>query len=472
MQSLPDRILPREKTFGVAIDVTSVRGVELDRAGKVVEHVAEVKFPKSVFQNGIVVEPKVLQQSFEQLKQLGKFSTSYVSVAVPESFAYTRELQIPVIPLTEVREAVDWKARELFPFPRESMYIDWRLLGQDESNLQLSVVAVLKESIDPIVAALHAAGLKPLTVEPDASLLAKIVGVASPQHAIVTDINRHGALVTLVEGDKAIFTTVVPFTQQDTPKSYLDHIKQTLAEVTTFYRQKKVIIEKDVEIVLTGDVASDSWLNELPHPAKILRTPIRNPAFTKAYATAVFAGRKPVFSERINVLPDGIKRQHETERKILFYKTLFGRASAVVGAYIVVVAVILGILMLERTENERIIAETSLRIEAQQSQSSRSLLALNGAARSIVALAPFKATPRESLEAFLALIPEDITIQSIEYDDQSLSFSIAGVATDREGLLAFKSILEESPQFTKVILPLAVLELSETIPFTMTFTRG
>jgi hypothetical protein len=271
-----------------------------------------------------------------------------------------------------------------------------------------------------------------------------------------------------VEGEKAVFTTVVPFTQDDTPTTYLANVKQTIEEITSYYQKKQIIKEEKVDIVLTGEVASDQWVKSLPPPAKILSTPIRNPAFNKAYATALPQMLSISEELTINLLPTAMQQFYDKERDIQYYKTMLFRACSMIGAYSVLVGFVLMFVIMQRQQLDGQVKQLTNLNQAQEG-TSHNLLTVNGTAKQIIELAPLRKTPRDKLETFLTLVPSAITISNWEYDDSKVLFTVSGIAATREDLLEFKDTLSANQTFTNVSLPLTFLEAATDVQFTITF---
>lgn len=468
MTSLPDLILPKREFFGLSIDRVALRGVELNRHGKVTA-IAEVQLQKDLFGHGGIPDGELFKQGLTALRQKGLFTTPYVVVSFPEAFAYTRELLLPHVSIEELNEGVRWHVKELFPFPEDELYVDWKIVREEEKEFILSVVAVPKKCIDPLINVIVALGLKPLRLKPDASSVARIINLPVKDHAIVTEVNRTGASVTLVEGEKSVFTTVVPLTSQDTPVIYLDHVKRTIQEIIQYYQQKQLLSSKEIiRVIVTGEVASTHWVRELPQPAELLLTPISNPAFNKAYASALSQVSPPLDHETINLLPPHLQTVYDKERTSAFYQAVLFRTLSFIGAFTVLSGLIFGLLFIEQQQIDAQVKQLTTIVQSQGSNGQK-LLAVNGTAKQIVALAPLRQTPRQQFIDFFELVPEDIRVTQWEYDDSKQQFSVSAIAMTRDSVINLKSALEDSQKFTKVSLPLSFLESQKDIPFTITF---
>ncbi|OGG08913.1 hypothetical protein A2154_02930 [Candidatus Gottesmanbacteria bacterium RBG_16_43_7] len=471
MVSLPEILLPKYKHFGLSVEKTVLRAVELDDKGRP-QRLAEAQIPPDTFVDGVLSRTDVFITSIKNLMQSGKISTPYVAVCFPEVFAYTRGYSLPKISVDDLHEAISWKAKELFPFPEEEIYFDWKLLNIDEQECKLSVVAVTKKVLDPLVSALVAAGLKPLRFEPDASALTRLLILKGGQHALLVDVSAKGAYVTLVEENKALFTTVITCTNDDTATTYLANIDSTLKEIDVFYRDKGILTPDNTCVYITGDMANEKWVTHLRellgYPASMLQTQIQRVPFNKSYAAASQAIAPPRDEHSINLLPIDIQQKYDLARKIHFYEVLLGRVSVGVFILCMISTVIFLLAAMERTRTENDMNRLRNAQSGQQNNLA-GIYSLNAQAKAIVALSPLRKTAVEYITAILELLTEDIQITQIDFDDAKLQFKLSGTAKTRDALLGFKQNLDASGQFIYITLPLVSLETPVQVPFILTF---
>jgi len=471
MISLPDVILPKIKFFGLSIELTSLHAVELDDRQKP-KKMAETQIPEGIFKDALLVDKNSFVQILKNLISTGNFSSPYVAISFPESFAYTREHVLPVIPLDEVDEAISWRAQELFPFPKSEIYFDWKIMSITDKEYIVSVVAVPKKVLDPIVAAIISAGLKPLRLEPDASALARLLTLEAKEHSFLIEINQHGSYITLVEGEKALFTTVVPISKDDTPVSYLSTIDQTLVDIVAFYTKKQILSQGKTSVIVTGDLASQEWVGHLnsllKYPTYILKSKMQHSRFNKAFTSAVAKIAPPLDGQSINLLPSNIQIDFDNERNINFYIGILVRAVIIT---FIMVLISFGSYLAVTVEKQRFEIQVKLvrQILDTQKPNTQKLLLLNAQAKNIVALAPRRKTPAEILYDLNTAITEGIQISSWDFDDAKQTIKITGVAATREALLVFKKSIENIGRFDKVFLPLESLENPSQVIFTISF---
>jgi Tfp pilus assembly PilM family ATPase len=471
MSLLPGLIVPKVKYFGLSIDRTGLRAVELTADGKV-QALAEIIIPDDTFGEGSLAKPDVFVSSILQLFTAGKFTTPYVSVCFPEAYAYTRDHDVPDIPVGEIGEAVSWHAKDLFPFPQEDLYYDWKILEKKTDGYHVGVVAILKKMLDPMVDSLVAAGLKPLRFEPDASSTARLISLKTSQHALVTEVNKRSAYVTLVEGEKSLFTTVIAFTSDDTPMTYLTNITTTVKDIAAFYTKKGVLTEADTEVIVTGEVATNDWAGLMakyvPYKIKILNTPVNNPAFNKAYAAATALIAPPEDENSINLMPGDVQAAYDRQWRMSYYRNVIVKGCI---GLAVLCLIPLGVLLAVQGQTARLKAEVD-RLTAVTKTSDteiRKVTALNGQLESILSLVPLKATPAKKIDALMATAIPGITLTQWDFDDSTQQFSVSGTAATRNTLLEFRNRLEDTKEFMKITLPLEFLEGDKDIQFTITF---
>jgi Tfp pilus assembly PilM family ATPase len=468
--SLPELILPKKKYFGLSIERNALHAVELDDNGKIIK-AAEVLVQDGIFQDGEIIYPDDFIQEIKSIVSQGKFTTPYVAVCIPEVFAYTRGFSLPIIDLNEVQEAISWHTKDLFPFPPEEIYFDWKLLQKNEHEYKTTVVAIQKKILDPILQALISAGLKPLRFEPDALALARLLLLKSDAQAILLEINTTGAYVTLVQGDKSLFTTIIGYSANESAQSYLSNIDQTIIEMNSYYKNKNIIMD-NIQVFVTGMMATEDWVKHfhelLNYPCSLLTTPIENRAYHKAYTAASFIISPPLDEQSINLLPAITQSYYDQERSLSFYKAFLKRICII--SLIIVIGAFISFfsLSLERQALDNRVKNIRKLTQSQQSDT-QGLLMLNAQAKNIVNLAPFRKTVKDKLTKIQALLNNNISISNWEYDDSKLGFKIVGIAQTRQNLLELKNKLDSSPDFSQVTLPLGSLETPVQVPFEITF---
>lgn len=471
MAALSALFFQKQSHFGLAIGRTAIRAVEVDRGGKI-KSAVEVMLPEGTFNANATVDAEKILAGLKKLLGAGKFSTRYVSVCFSETYAYSRQYSVPIIPLEEVREAISYHIKDLFPFEEGDIYFDWKLLSKSETELQVSVVAVQKRLLDPLITAITTLGLKPLSFQSTASVISQLLKLKPDESAVIAEINKPGAYVTLVSGPKVLFTTVINSAANETPESYFKNIDETTREIVQYYFSKKSISSTKLPIIFTGSLANENLIQQITklmsNPVKILRTPVQNPAFNKSYAVAIAPVAPPSDETTVNLLPASVQTVYDAEITKSFYTSLLTRVCFFL--ILICVSSVGSFMALSVVKNQidGQIKTLSSTINAQKTDTQK-LLTLNASAKSIVALAPMRTTPKDKLIVLTQLIPQKVIVNQWDYDDGKQLFIVKGTAEDRADLLAFKEKLEESGEFAQINLPLGSLESPKNVKFTITF---
>lgn len=471
MVYLPDFIVPRPRHFGLSIGKNFLRGVESIKNGS--PKTGEVVVPEDTFVDGTLAKKEQLKSALQELLNIGKFTTSYAAVCIPEIYIYSREYHLPIIDEADILEAVSWHLKDLFPFPASEIYFDWKIFAKDHAQYHIVVMAAQKQIIDDLINVLIEARIKPLSIEPGAAAITRFLVLKPETQVIVLEVNRRGAFVTFVDEEKVFFTTVVNYTPDDTDSTYLTNILETINEIVAFYEKKDIIRQKqNLQVILTGELSTQSWVDwaksHLAFPVTALTTPITNPAFNKAYIMATSTISSTYDAHSINLLPMFIQKTYDDEHRQLLYQGLMMRFIAGMAFFLMLSGAVLTIISWKKQVLERDVQRLTT-ITQREKVATQQVLFLNAWSKAIVELAPLRRTPKDTIATMTNLLPYGIGISGWEYNDSKLQYTLHGIADSREILLLFKDKLEVSEVFTKVSLPLGSLETPENIKFTLSF---
>lgn len=137
--------MPQE-TFGLDIGSTSLKMIALTAKRAGIE----------LFTHGITPNPigKVIPDTPEERVRLVAamqslfrnpllFSMRKVRIALPESMAYTRVIQVPLLTDSELSSAIRWEAEQHIPVPLSEVYLDYTVLSRPEKGVREGMMSVL-----------------------------------------------------------------------------------------------------------------------------------------------------------------------------------------------------------------------------------------------------------------------------------------------------------------------------------------
>src|ERR1700733_3211364 len=120
----------KSSAFGLDIGSTSIKVVWLNRDANVVSYNTALSIPAPV--QGIRSESPFDQQEMAQIINKlvidAKITTNNVNIALPESQAFTKVIEMPVLQDKELANAIYWEAEQYIPVPLDTVTIAWSKL--------------------------------------------------------------------------------------------------------------------------------------------------------------------------------------------------------------------------------------------------------------------------------------------------------------------------------------------------------
>ncbi|HTL39703.1 MAG TPA: type IV pilus assembly protein PilM [Methylomirabilota bacterium] len=143
-------------------------------------------------------------------------STKRVIASLPNSAVFTSVIEMPKIPVEELKTAIEFEAKKYVPLPLEEVALSWSILenkhqtitkdtnlgnlkNQNDSKNKILLTAVPTTVIDNYIKVFHMAGLEPQALEIEAlALIRSLVGEDLHTNLLI-DIGAKSTTVNLVE---------------------------------------------------------------------------------------------------------------------------------------------------------------------------------------------------------------------------------------------------------------------------------
>ena len=228
----------KNKTIvGLDLDAGSVAATEVRVNGGVeVTGYGVAAIEPGMFQEGEVVDPDALGGAIKQLfshHKLGRF----VRLGIANQRVAVRTMQLPRIENAgELETAIRFQAQDQIPMPLEQAVLDWQVApavnsSPDQQTTEVVVVAARRDMLEKSMAAIRAAGLRPVGIDHSAfgmiRALAGELGAGptamdgSPPARLFCNLGDITNLA-VARGDTCLFTRIASFG--------LEGIAQRLAE--------------------------------------------------------------------------------------------------------------------------------------------------------------------------------------------------------------------------------------------------
>ena len=149
--------------------------------------------PANSISNHIVVNDEKIAESIMGIVEAGKFSASEAVISVPGPAAFTKRATMPLTPLKDLQQNIQFEASNYIPHKTDSIKLDFQVLGlSSRSMMDVLLVAVRNEVIDSYVQAVSLAGLMPVIADVDYFAIENMFGLNYEE-----DLNKTVALVNI-----------------------------------------------------------------------------------------------------------------------------------------------------------------------------------------------------------------------------------------------------------------------------------
>lgn len=163
--------------------------------------------------------PQAISQTAQTLKTLMRkagVTTNKVVASLPNSSVFTSVIEMPRIPESELKSAIEFEAKKYVPLPLEEVALSWSVLDPKkekitrdtnlgslknggENKTKVLLTAVPTTVIDNYVKVFEEAGLEPQALEIEAlALIRSVVGTDSDLNLVI-DIGAKSTTINLVD---------------------------------------------------------------------------------------------------------------------------------------------------------------------------------------------------------------------------------------------------------------------------------
>jgi type IV pilus assembly protein PilM len=157
---------------GLDIGTSGVRAAELTlgKSATTLERFGQVALPPGAVRDGEVVDIDAVAGALRQLWSQAKFGSRKVIVGVANQKVVVRQVDLPWLPVGELRESLAFQVQDYIPMPVEQAILDFHPLEEFTSEsggrmLRVLLVAAARDMVDTALAAVTAAGLRPTMVD-------------------------------------------------------------------------------------------------------------------------------------------------------------------------------------------------------------------------------------------------------------------------------------------------------------------
>lgn len=163
------------RVIGLDIGATRVRAAEVElssrgpAAGGTLVTIGSIPLRPGAVDDGDVLDVDAVAAAVKQLVSKGGFSSKRVVVGVGNQRTVVREMEVPELPMDQLRKALPFQVSEMLPMSADEALLDFyptaQVQGESGTFLRGIMVAAAKASVTNSVMAVEGAGLRPVGVD-------------------------------------------------------------------------------------------------------------------------------------------------------------------------------------------------------------------------------------------------------------------------------------------------------------------
>jgi type IV pilus assembly protein PilM len=205
----------------VGVDISSwgIRAVEVRDAASTKPTIVRSKsilLPEGAVLRGEVVEVSTVATALKQLWSTGGFKSKDVVLGIGNHRVLARDLTVPKMSLTRIRESLPFQVQEMLPVPVEDALLDFYPISEGTSDQGPTVngllVAAIKESVTTNIRAAEIAGLNPVDVDLIPFALSRVLLRGANMLGVVAiiEIGANTSTVVIVKDGVPQFVRIIP----------------------------------------------------------------------------------------------------------------------------------------------------------------------------------------------------------------------------------------------------------------------
>jgi type IV pilus assembly protein PilM len=197
------------RTIGLDIGTSAVRAVQVSAGGKgpvTLERLGQVLLPPGAMRDGEIVDHAAVAEAIKTLWSRYGLKGKKVALGVANQQVVVRQVDLPALPVDELRQSLGFQVQEYIPIPVEQAILDLHVIEEYETQAgdrlsRIMLVAAQRDMIEGLVSVVRQAKLEPVLV--DLAAFAMLRSLA-PEQAIA---DREGEL--LIDIGSAVTNIVV-----------------------------------------------------------------------------------------------------------------------------------------------------------------------------------------------------------------------------------------------------------------------
>ena len=442
-----------------------IQVVQLSSSKKSVQKRISLDLPEGLIVDMKVVNEEALAKILKEIwKKVGLREKS-VGIIIPESSTYTKLLTLPKLPISELDEAVRWQAYEYLPHNKDDLILDWKIVKEEEGELKVLVVAVLKEVLGGYVRSAHLADLFPQVVETPALSLVRFSESKETGFLFIHE-SEGSAIIIISQGQGIVGSSSLTLNNQD-------EVIKVAAQMVKHY--KEVVVE---EILVGGasinSAVAESLKKSLGKEVLFIKPPVGGVdanAFQEymiPISLLLKDPTEPADEATVNLLPPELVKKYEREKikHQIWSLTLFVSLIVWISFFTALgVYLFLG-MQLALIRQEEVLSQ----IPPEKAEYISQIEEINKISTKVLSITSARVYPETIINAISKARPVGVNILRHRINMETGSIELIGNSQTRELLIEFKDSLEENIDFSLVHIPISSFERESDLEYVANFS--
>ncbi len=252
-------------TVGLDIGSSSVRAAAIDvgKAQPVLRKVGEVGLPAGAVVAGEIIDGAAVVDAIKELWRKHRLPKKRVVVGLANQRVVVRQVDVPLMGETELRDALPFQVQEYMPMSVEEAILDH--IGIDEFTTPegepmqaILAIAAHRSMVQDFLDVTTSAGLSVIAVDLQAfALVRSLVPAPIEGVAVLVDIGADITQVVLVSGSTPRFVRIVQTGGSNFTDALVEELGVDAAEAEQLKRRIGVSVEDDVPPADDEDASQD-----------------------------------------------------------------------------------------------------------------------------------------------------------------------------------------------------------------------
>ena len=206
-----------KEIFGLDIGSSAVKVVNLKGSGRDFELDAYsiVPLPPDAIAEGIIKDPPVVVRAIKEAVAKAGIKARDATISVSGREVIVKKVLLPKATPKEIADAIQLEAEHHIPFAIDEVFLDYQVVGETNTNMDLILVAVKKSKVTEYFAVAEEAEVNPVIVDLDGFALQNQYELnaadGGTDAVALIDIGASVMKTNVVRGGVSIFARDIPF---------------------------------------------------------------------------------------------------------------------------------------------------------------------------------------------------------------------------------------------------------------------